>query len=281
MGRQKGIIVTHYHPDLDASAAAWIIKRFWPNWQDVEVEFVPAGATLNDKPANGDPKIIHLDTGLGHFDHHQTDEHTSATQLIYEETRKKWPDRVDEALSRLVSLVTEIDHFHEVFWPDPTSDRYDLVIHRILDGWESQGLEDRDILERAFDLLDGIYQTLKNKVWAEAELKEKGIAFDTIWGPALGIETINDEVMRLAAKQGYAVVVRKDPRKGNVRIKSLPREEIDLTPVFEQIVKLDPEASWFFHFSRHMILNGSSKEPEMKPSKLGLEELIEILKDVR
>lgn len=280
MGRPKYTIVTHYNPDLDASAAAWIIKRFWPNWQDAELEFVPAGTTLNDKPPDEDPRIIHVDTGLGHFDHHQTDEYTSATHLIYEETKRKWPGKVDKALSRLVSLVTEIDHFHEVFWPDPTSDRYDLVIHRILDGWENQGLKDRDLLDRAFNLLDGVYQTLKDKVWAEDELKERGIVFDTIWGPAIGLETINDEAMRLAAKQGYAVVVRKDPRKGSVRIKSLPREEIDLTPVFEQVVKLDPEASWFFHFSRHMILNGSSKEPEMKPSKLNLEELIKILKEV-
>jgi hypothetical protein len=280
VGKSKNTIVTHHNPDLDASAATWLIKRFWPNWQDAELEFVPAGTTLNDNPPDEDPQIIHVDTGLGCFDHHQANEYTSATQLVYEETKKRWPEKAEKALSRLVSLVTEIDHFHEVFWHDPTNDRYDLVIHRILDGWENQGLKDQDLLARALELLDGVYQILKDKVWAEDELKEKGVVFDTVWGPAIGVESINDEVMRLAAKQGYVVVVRKDPRKGSVRIKSLPREEIDLTPVFERVVKLDPKASWFFHLNRHMILNGSSKEPKMKPSKLSLEELIKILKEV-
>jgi hypothetical protein len=77
---------------------------------------------------------------------------------------------------------------------------------------------------------------------------------------------------------GYALVVRKDPKKGYLRIKSLPKDEIDLTDIYNRLKKEEPDATWFFHASRHMILNGSSKNPNMRPTQKTLGEIIEVLK---
>src|SRR3989344_1339917 len=74
---------------------------------------------------------------------------------------------------------------------------------------------------------------------------------------------------------GFVVVVRKDPKKGYLRIKSLPRADIDLTALYDRLKKDEPEATWFLHASRHMVLNGSSKNPDMKPSRRPLHEFIE------
>ena len=77
-------IVTHHNPDLDAVTSVWLIKRFLPNWQSAQLCFVPAGKTADDKPPKSDPRILHVDTGFGMLDHHQSDEHTSAAKKTYQ-----------------------------------------------------------------------------------------------------------------------------------------------------------------------------------------------------
>jgi hypothetical protein len=82
---------------------------------------------------------------------------------------------------------------------------------------------------------------------------------------------------------GYVIVLRKDPRKGYVRIKAVPATEkidIDLTPAYEELKKKDPDATWFLHISKKMLLNGSAKSPKMKPTKLELNEIIKILEKI-
>ncbi|MBI3070087.1 MAG: hypothetical protein HYY87_02170 [Candidatus Levybacteria bacterium] len=90
---------------------------------------------------------------------------------------------------------------------------------------------------------------------------------------------------------GYAVVVRKDPRKGYVRIKARPsetrssklevrNEDINLTLTYEKLRKMDPGATWFLHISKKMLLNGTVKNPKMKPTRLSLEEIIKVLENI-
>ena len=82
------IIVTHNSPDWDAIASIWLIKKFLPGWHEIEIKFVPAGERLNSSKLTepieeiGENEVIHVDTGLGALDHHQTeDENMSAASL--------------------------------------------------------------------------------------------------------------------------------------------------------------------------------------------------------
>ncbi len=259
-------IVAHIGPDLDAITAIWLVKKYFPGWEEASMAFVPAGKTLKDLPPDDDPEIIHVDTGFGRFDHHQSNEDTCASRLVYDEIVKTRSE--DAALDRLTKVVNDIDHFREVFFPDPTSDLWDMGIVSAIDGWRLlYGEGPLKIVALGMDALDGIYKTFQNKVWAEKEIKEKAIEFDTMWGKAFGIETTNDEVVHLGQKMGYSLVVRKDPNKGYLRIKALPKDEIDLTGLYGILTKAEPDATWFLHASKKMILNGSSKNPDMRPSK--------------
>jgi nanoRNase/pAp phosphatase (c-di-AMP/oligoRNAs hydrolase) len=65
------ILVTHFSPDLDAISSCWLIKRYLPDWHTASIKFVPAGQTFENKPVDSVSNIIHVDTGLGRFDHHQ------------------------------------------------------------------------------------------------------------------------------------------------------------------------------------------------------------------
>lgn len=268
-------IVTHIGPDLDAIAGIWLVKTFFPGWEEAALAFVPAGNTLSGKPPDENPEIIHVDTGFGKYDHHQDNRDTCAALLVYQDMKP------DATLERMLAVVNDIDHFREVFFPNPTADFWDLGMISEVDGWRLIYSDNPiKIVELGMQALDGIYKTFQNKVWAEKELREKGLEFRTKWGKGIGVETINDETVHLAQKMGYAVAVRKDPKKGYLRIKSLPKDEIDLTPVYNTLKDQEPDATWFLHASRHMVLNGSSKNPDMRPTKKTLQQIIEVIKNI-
>jgi len=279
-------IVTHFAPDVDAVTSVWLLKRFLPAWHEAEVKYVPAGKTLDNDIVDSDEDILHVDTGMGFLDHHQTDEDTCAAKRVLEylikvEAKNNRARQVvtgDIALERLVEVVNDIDHFREVYLPNPMSDFYDFGLVSIFDGWK---LIFGDDYNRIVDLgllqLDGIYRNFQNKVWAEGEIKKNGIEFKTIWGKGLAAETINDEVVRIAQRMGYTVAVRKDPKKDYVRIKALPASKADLTACYNILRIKDPKATWFLHASKKMLLNGSIKNPESKPTSLTLREIVDVL----
>lgn len=270
-------IVTHIGPDLDAITSVWLLKTFLPNWEEATVAFVPAGTTLNSMAPDSDPQILHVDTGFGKFDHHQTDADICAATLVYDEIKQYHGE--DPALQRLVDKVNDDDHFKQVFYPNPDADYFEFDLSALIGGWRLIHQDDNlKVLSLGMDALDAVYKNLQNKVWAEKELKEKGIEFTSPWGTAMGVETTNDDVIHLGQKRGFQVMIRKDAKKGYVRIKSLPLPEINLTSVYETLLEKDPQASWFLHASKHMILNGSTKNPKMKPSTLSLDEIINIVK---
>lgn len=277
-------IVTHFSPDLDAIVSVWLVKKYLPGYQEAEITFVPAGETLNGREPDEDASIVHVDTGMGRFDHHQTSARTSATQVVFEFLKEKAyikNQTQEKAIERLVVQVTDMDHFGQISWPEPDNDRYNLMVDAILDGWRlSFARESLKVVELGFLLVEAIVKQFENKIWAEEILKTDGKVFRSKWGKAVGFETTNDEVVHLAQKKGYQLVVRKDPRKGYVRIKASPLVKRNLTDIYTALVKKDAGATWFLHSSGKMVLNGSTKNPDMKPSKLSLKEIIALVKSI-
>jgi hypothetical protein len=298
------IIVTHTSPDWDAIGGVWLLKKLLPGWEEAAVEFVPAGErservknkkTTWEGPIEkiGDDFVIHVDTGLGPLDHHQTqDTNVSGTGLTWDFIRMQFDlsghpltQERTEAISRVVRFIVDTDHFKEVFWQDPAADYHEFTLLGLLEGLKQERPdEDMYYVEFGVQCLDAMVHTFENRIWAEKEISEKGVAFETKYGKAMGFETLNDTVLKLAQKMGYELVVRKDPRKGYIRIKALPGRKgekgIDLTLAYEQLKKVDPDATWFLHVSKKMLLNGSPKNPKMKPTKLTLQEIIKVLASI-
>ncbi len=298
------IIVTHTSPDWDAITSVWLLKKFLPGWDHAEVRFVPAGMHMLGNPQEaknreenpiehvGHDEVIHVDTGLTPLDHHQIyDTSVSAASLTWEYVQKQiaqagqhFTPEHTEAISRIVQVVVDTDHFKEVYWPGAADDRYEFGLLGVLDGLKLvKPSKDDEYLAFGTTCLHSLTAEFENRIWAEREIAEKGVPFTTRFGKGLGFETLNDTVLKLAQKMGYVVVIRKDPRKGYVRIKTLPATKeskgADLTSAYETFKKIDPDATWFLHISKKMLLNGSAKNPTMKPTKLSLDELIEVVKN--
>lgn len=274
-------IVTHAYPDLDAISSSWLVRKFYPGFADAEITFVSAGKTLNEAPPDENPEIIHVDTGFGRFDHHQTDEYTCAAKRVFEYLRDNdhIPHNLVTALERMVKYINTIDHFAEVYYEDATDDKYDFGLASIIDGLHNTIHIDAEVVTITFKLLEAELQLFRNKVRAEQEL-QKGYNFTTRWGKSLAMETRNEEAVKIALKSGYSFVVRKDPVKGFVRVKTLPDKQYDLTPLYDAFLAKEPKATWFLHVSKNMLLNGSAKNPSAIPSILTLPQLIEIIKKI-
>lgn len=291
-------------PDWDAIGSVWLLKKFLPGWESAVVQFVPAGERVSsiknkvlsiENPIEkiGEDEVIHVDTGLTPLDHHQTqDVNVSAASRTWDYVKAEigksgsslTPEHV-EAVSRIVKIIVDTDHFKEVYWKDAAADYHEFSLLGLLEGMKllKQG-QDMEYVNFGITCLDALVHTFENRIWAEKEINEKGVRFNTKYGKGMGFETLNDTVLKLAQKRGYVLVVRKDPRKGYVRIKTLPATEkdkgIDLTLAYEQLSKIDPDATWFLHISKKMLLNGTPKNPKMRSTKLSLKEIIKVLERI-
>jgi len=269
------IIVTHNSPDWDAITSVWLIKRFLPEWESAIVKFVPAGQRIANYDLQGmsndpielikDDEVIHVDTGLGPLDHHQTSDDTvCATSLSWNYVKlqnpeflgqnEKWKTRI-EALQRIVKVVVAIDHFKEVFFPDAAADYHEFSLFGLLEGLKIKVPDQDDVyVEKGMEWLEYILHNFENRIWAEKEIKEKGQEFETRFGKALAVETINDSFLKIAQKMGYMIVVRKDPRKGYVRIKARPasnkKDDIDLTLIYEKMQKMPGPSVLAFYMKK-------------------------------
>lgn len=272
-------IVTHISPDLDAIASSWLIKRYLPGWDKAEHAFVPAGETYEGKKVDSNSDIIHVDTGLGRFDHHQLSERLSATKRVFdylaEEGYVKEKDL--EAVEQMTNFVTEIDNFGEVHFPDPANIRYTFSLHEFMYPLRGLLTSDQEFVSMVMLLLDSIFYSAKNNLKAEEEIKQ-GVILNTVWGKTLVMETANEAAIKYALKKGYDTVVRRDPENGTIRIKTQPDPAYDLTPLYEKLITVDARATWFLHGSKNMLLNGSSKNPQSVPSSLSLTQLIALLR---
>lgn len=275
-------IITHINPDLDAVVSVWLIKRFLPGWEEAEIDFVTAdSSTEQNSGADADPDILYVDVGRGKLDHHQTGDYLSATKLCWNyvlaaREQKQFSPLEKKALEELVKVVTQIDNARDLKWEEINQSRYTFYLHNLLDGLRGLAETDRQIIEFGFRALDAVLLNLKNQIKADEELQE-GTKFQTPWGQGIAIEIGNKSVLLRGEVQGYAVVVKKDPKTGGVQIYSRWDKGVNLTEVYNKFREMDSEADWFLHATKRLLLNQASVNPNMRPTKLSLKEIIKSL----
>ncbi len=272
-------VVTHQSPDIDAITAVWLVRRFLTGWKDAHCVFVPAGETLDQADPDIHPDIMHVDTGFGKYDHHQTNDETCASEKVFKLIQKKKSLKAIDAiaLERIVAVVNRYDHFKEVFLEPANDDIYDFSLACLINGIKLKLQDDMQVVHYVETMLDGLFINFKNKINAESTIMT-GFEFKSAWGKSIAFESENDETMKLALKEGFDLVVRRSTSYKYVRIKTHPRVKKSLKTLYEKILIVDKDARWFYHSSGRMLLNGSSKAKDSQPSSLSLPSVIALIK---
>lgn len=265
------IIVGHLAPDLDCLAAIWILVRF-AGARAADLVFVPAGRTLDECPPDADPRIVHVDTGGGRFDHHQqADRSLSAAELV---RRAVAPN--DSALQRLVDQVTRIDNadLHGVRQP------VFFNINDLIAGYNAlYPNRPHHVAQAMMPNLDAWYEHEARQLRLERAFARR-VEFHTRWGLGIAMQSDDGASSRLAYSRGAVLYAYRDGR-GYMGIAAQSRSRVDLEPVYHDLKSVDATADWYLHPNHRLLLCGTPKAPPRHPSRLSLEELVAVIKGER
>lgn len=267
--REKLVFVTHHNPDLDACMAIWLLKRFAFRKEDSVLKFVPMGKKLASSEAEKGNKIIYVDTSGGKYDHHDTKEYVCAASLVMEDLGLN----SNLAIKRMVKYALATDH-GKISSVDVNN--FDLV--NALEGLNELYYDHPEVIVKTIlPCLDGIYESLKHQIEAEEEFK-KAIVFKTKWGKGAGVISPNRKVRYLAHRKGFQVFIYINPAYGYRGFTAPGNSDVDFSELFEKLRSIEPEADWFLHSGKKLLLCGSGKAPDKKLSSLVLEKMIDLVK---
>jgi hypothetical protein len=262
------VIVGHLAPDLDCLAAIWILVRFGKA-AEAELQFVPAGRTLGELPADGDPLVVHVDTGGGRFDHHQSaDPSLSAAELVRRELAPG-----DEALRRLVEQVTRLDNAEAGPGQQPAL----FSINDLITGYNAlYPSRPEQVAQAMLPNLDAWYEQERRQLRLERAFERRS-EFQTRWGLGIAMQSDDGASSRLAYRHGAVLFAYRD-RRGYMGVAAQRRSAVDLTPVYHDLKRIDPDADWYLHPGNRLLLCGTPKAPPRHLSTLSLDELVNVLK---
>lgn len=265
-------LVTHINPHLDDIFAIWLLKKYDPKYAPFEVDFISASHGGNEETEDK----IFVGTGGGKFDEHKEGLNTCAGSLVHEYLKSGGllpKDQITvKALEEMVDWNKKIDMGTI---PIEAYDEFSVpAFIRTKNDKKEGSLED---VELGSKILDRILQGLKKKQQSLLDW-EKRIEFESKFGKSYAVKsgTIDRPFCK---RMGGDLFLIYNPKYPSIQYFT-PSHTLDLSPIYEKLKKLDPQASWYLHQSHHIVLCGSSSAPDSKPTKLSFEQLIEVAKAV-
>lgn len=277
------MLITHINPHLDDIFAIWLLKKYDPKYKKYEIDFISAAHNLADQETE---EKVFVGTGGGKFDEHKEGLKTCAGSLVFEYLKSEGLFPEDElevkALEEMVVWNNKIDtgtipieaydEFSVPAFIRTKSLQAPLI--RSKDNKKQSSLDDVElgsrILERILEVAKRTQQSLKD--W------EKKVEFESKFGHSIAVES-NTIDRPFCKKKGGDLFLLLSPKYHGVQFFT-PSHDLDLSPIYEKVKQLDPEADWFLHQSHHMVLCGSSAAPDAKQTRLSFDQLIEVAKSI-
>lgn len=265
-------IITHLRPHLDDICAAWLLKRYQPGAADAAFEFQPADRKVEAPDA--DPETAYVGVGRGRFDEHKGDVGECATSLVHKAIKGNIADPTEAAaVARLVAWVLEED-----------TGKLNSLTHReftvpmIIQGeFDRNGRDSVAVADLGFRMLEALLVSEQNFVRLETDWAKRQ-EFPSRFGRAVALVSTAKEIDSYGYAHGFDLVVFMNPDGSYRNIRGKAGTAIDLTPVRDELAKIDPQATWYFHHSKKMLICGGELAPAAKPSQLAFEKMIEIVK---
>lgn len=302
-------IVTHTKPHLDEIAAWWLLKKFgqeFPGVKDARIVFVEAGSRdYRDRTAEECEKdgILMLGIGGGRFDEHpnggnsRKEDECAATLIA-----KTLGIEDDPALGRILRFVFNVD-------TKPCKQPFDLA-KMVEDMHEAYPDDPEMVMKWAVQGLEAVYRQQVRFLSNAQALDEGAITFEVFEGPNSPIKLAiarsdNPEASKFARSAdggGADIVIQRQSSgntqifinrksgKGVVSLRDLARmvriEEQNLKGKF--LIrdwnllaiegKVEGAEEWYYHPGGEILLNGSLTAPNVPPTRISLEQLVEFTK---
>ncbi len=267
-------LVTHIRPHLDDICGIWLYQKYVPSWKNAAVKFIPTnptgGTPYGGKPVDSDPNIVHVGICRGKYDEHKGNVGQSAATLVYADLRRRklLPNNpaTARALKALIAYVLEGDlglrsgdseHIYEI-------------------GSVVMGVPDSTARAKlGFAMLDALLNLLRDRAKLESDWRKRRV-FKTRWGRGVGVISEISAKER-AYEEGFVIVAQVDPRRRYRAIRASASSKADLRGVYTRVKKMEPRAEWYLHHSKRMLICGSDVASLGHPSKLTLDQLIQLV----
>lgn len=265
-------LVTHINPHLDDIFAIWLLKKYDPKFRDFEIDFISA---THNKGGEETEDRIFVGTGGGKFDEHKEGLATCAGSLVHDYLNKESLIPTDQITQKALNEM--VDWNKSIDMGTIAIEAYDeFSVPAFIRCKDSTADSSKKSVELGSRILNKILLVLKRKQQSVMDW-EKRIGFESKFGKSYAVksQTIDRPFCK---KMGGDLFLIYHPKYRSVQYFT-PSHTLDLSPIYEKVKEMDPDASWYLHQSHHMVLCGSSSAPDSKPTKLSFEELIEITKE--
>lgn len=268
------VLVTHINPHLDDIAAIWLLKKFHPQFSDASIEFISANHDSASKEES--EERVFVGTGGGKFDEHKEGLDTCAGSLVFDFLKQKnifFGDNI------LISALEELVNWNRLIDTGraPVYEFSEFSVQSFIRPKEGTKESSLEAVELGSKILDRILAVLKIKQQALKDWDGR-VEFETKFGKTVAIKSSFVDRGFCKQQEGDLFLIF-DPKYPSVQFFT-PSQTIDLSPIYEKVKELDPDASWFLHQSHHMVICGSASAPDSKPAQLSFEQLIELVKSI-
>jgi len=265
-------LVTHHRPHLDDICGFWLFMRYIPEFADAQFDFISTDHKGN--PSEDTEDRIHIGVGRGQFDEHKGDVGDCATSLVFKHIREHvdLEPRTERALDKIVQwvLLEDTGRLTKI-------DQRDFTVPIILKGeYERTKRDSGAVVELGLKMLDALLPGQLNQVRVEEDWETR-TEFDSRFGRAVALESDASGIDSFAYKKGIPLVVQINAGSRYHGIRADAGSDIDLTPVYDELMRREPDVGWYLHHSKKMLLCGGDLSPEVKPSSMALEDLIMML----
>lgn len=243
-----------------------------PDYQNAGIDFIMAGPDGGDTDQD-DPDKTYVGVGRGQFDEHKGDLNDCAASLVlaYVRENASLESNVLDALQRIVDWVLLEDTGKLVMM-----EYRDFCIPSILRGeYDRAGKDSHAVASIGFAMLDALLHSHLNLIRLERDW-EKRIEYDSMFGRAVALETSAHDADIFAYRKGFNLVVTINVAHSYHSIRANATSNIDLTPVYEELTRREPDAGWYFHHSKKMLICGGDLAPNVMPSRFSMDQLIEV-----
>lgn len=266
-------LVTHINPHLDDISAIWLFKKFFPEFKDAQIEFITASRDAGVKEESAEK--IFLGTGGGKYDEHKGDLEDCATSLVWKDIKAQSLEPRNDIELRALDELVEWNRLIDL-GKGTVAEFGAYSVQAFIRSKESTQESSLKSLKLGEEILDRILKLLKRKHQSEIDWGKK-VEFESKFGKSFAVSS--ETVDRIFCREkGGDLFLMYDPKYSSAQFFT-PSFEIDLEPIYQKLVELEPNANWFLHQSHHMVICGSSSAPEHKTS-LSFEQLIETAKSV-